>query len=195
MSLTIQLQTMLSMITMGVWLGASLDTYGKLLYQPRSFSWIVAIRDFLFWCIQALLVFYVLYQSNLGELRFYVFAALLCGYAVYRSLLQTVYNYVLDRLIAFVLSIIRFIKKSVYYIIVKPIKWILNLALSFCMIVLTIVWKICLVLSSVVWKPLWWLFRPIARWIGGTKQWQKVMPFLTKIKEVGRSVWKKKDKR
>ena len=186
---------MLSMLAMGACLGASLDTYGKLTYQPRSFSWVVAIRDFLFWCVHALLIFYVLYQSNMGELRFYVFAALLCGYATYRALLQSVFNYLLDRLIALVVGIIRFIKKSLYYMFIKPIKWILYLISSFCMIVLTIVWKICLVLFSFVWKPVWWLIRPIVRWINGTKQWQRVKPFLIKIKEVGRSVWKKKDTR
>lgn len=186
---------MLSMLAMGAWLGASLDTYGKLTYQPRSFRWTVAVRDLLFWCIQALLIFYVLYQTNLGELRGYVFVALLCGYAAYRSLLQRVYTYLLDRLIMFVQKIFYFIKQSIYYIIVNPVKWLLKLTLSFCMIVLTTVWKICLVLSSIVWKPLWWLLRPLVYKLRETKTWKKTVPFFRKLKEISSSIWKKKSKR
>ncbi|MGN7313220.1 spore cortex biosynthesis protein YabQ [Alkalicoccobacillus gibsonii] len=195
MTLTIQLQTMLSMLAMGACLGASLDTYSKLTRHPHSFSWVVAVRDFLFWCCLALIVFYVLFLSNMGELRFYVFCALLCGYAAYRALLQRIFNYLLDRLIALIVSIVRFAKKSLYYVIVKPIKWILYLFLSFCMMIVTIVWKICLILFMIIWRPLEWLMRPINRIIGGTKLWKRLQPFFMKIKEVVRSVWKKKDKR
>ncbi|TSB45037.1 spore cortex biosynthesis protein YabQ [Alkalicoccobacillus porphyridii] len=195
MSLTIQLQTMLSMLAMGAWIGASLDTYGKLTYQPRSFRWTVAIRDLLFWCVQALLVFYVLYQANLGELRGYIFVALLCGYAAYRALLQSVYTYLLDRLIMLVVSIVRFIRKSVYYILINPVKWLLKLTLSLCMIVLTLVWKICLVISSIIWKPLWWLFRPLFQSLSKSKIYGKMVPYFRKLKEKSQSVWKKNDKR
>ncbi|HGK0924605.1 TPA: spore cortex biosynthesis protein YabQ, partial [Streptococcus pneumoniae] len=41
MSLTIQLYTMLSMIGMGAWIGASLDTYQRFLKRQERKRWLV----------------------------------------------------------------------------------------------------------------------------------------------------------
>ena len=56
MSLTIQLYTMLSMIGMGAWIGASLDTYQRFLKRQERKRWFVFIHDILFWIVQALFV-------------------------------------------------------------------------------------------------------------------------------------------
>ncbi len=48
MSLTIQLYTMLSMIGMGAWIGASLDTYQRFLKRQERKRWLVFIHDILF---------------------------------------------------------------------------------------------------------------------------------------------------
>ncbi len=99
MSLTIQLYTMLSMIGMGAWIGASLDTYQRFLKRQERKRWIVFIHDILFWIVQALFVFYVLLLVNEAELRIYVFLALLCGFAAYQSMLKAIYMRLLNFLI------------------------------------------------------------------------------------------------
>lgn len=99
MSLTIQLYTMLSMIGMGAWIGASLDTYQRFLKRQERKRWLVFIHDILFWIVQALFVFYVLLLVNEAELRIYVFLALLCGFAAYQSLLKAIYMRLLNFLI------------------------------------------------------------------------------------------------
>ncbi len=88
MTLSTQFLTMLSMIGMGSLFGAMLDTYQRFLKRPKRKSLIVFINDLFFWIIQALLIFYTLFQVNNGELRFYIFLALLCGFAAYQSLFK-----------------------------------------------------------------------------------------------------------
>ena len=76
----------------GQFLGAALDTYNRFLKRSERKPWIVFIHDVLFWVIQGLLIFYVLFLVNEGEFRFYLFLALFCGFAAYQALFQKLYR-------------------------------------------------------------------------------------------------------
>ena len=121
MTLTTQFMTMLAMIGMGIFFGAGLDTYNRFLKRSKRKSWLVFINDVLFWIIQGLFIFFVLFRVNQGELRFYIFVALLCGFAAYQSVFKVFYLRLLERLIFFVISLIHFFVKMVYLLIYKPI--------------------------------------------------------------------------
>jgi spore cortex biosynthesis protein YabQ len=121
MTLSTQFLTMLSMIGMGALFGAMFDTYQRFLNRPKQKAWIVFINDLLFWIIQALIIFYMLFLVNNGELRFYIFIALVCGFAAYQSLFKGLYLKVLEAAIQSVLAIYRFLKKSFQLLIYKPI--------------------------------------------------------------------------
>lgn len=121
MTLSTQFLTMLSMIGMGALFGVMLDTYQRFLQRPKRKSWIVFINDLLFWIIQALFVFYVLFLANNGELRFYIFIALLCGFAAYQSLLRDIYRKLLELLITAVVAVYRFIKGAIHLLVYKPV--------------------------------------------------------------------------
>jgi len=99
MSLTIQFYTMVAMIAMGSFIGASMDTYHRFFKRDQRKIWLAIINDVLFWILEALLLFYILFLVNKGEIRFYIFLALLCGYACYQSLLKGIYLHLLERLI------------------------------------------------------------------------------------------------
>ena len=81
MTLSTQFMTMLAMIGMGIFFGAGLDTYNRFLKRSKRKSWLVFINDILFWILQGLFIFFVLFRVNQGELRIYIFIALLCGFA------------------------------------------------------------------------------------------------------------------
>ncbi|MDF2855469.1 MAG: spore coat protein [Neobacillus sp.] len=130
MTLSTQFLTMLSMIGMGSLFGAMLDTYQRFLKRPKRKSIIVFINDLFFWIIQALLIFYTLFQVNNGELRFYIFLALLCGFAAYQSLLKGLYLKFLELVIQLVISVFRFIKKTYLLLIYKPVLWLIQLVIS-----------------------------------------------------------------
>ncbi|WP_342433815.1 spore cortex biosynthesis protein YabQ [Neobacillus sp. FSL H8-0543] len=130
MTLSTQFITMLSMIGMGSLFGVMLDTYQRFLKRPKRKSIIVFINDLFFWIIQALLIFYTLFQVNNGELRFYIFLALLCGFAAYQSLFKGLYLKLLEKVIQLVISVYRFIRKTYLILIYKPVIWLIQLLFS-----------------------------------------------------------------
>ncbi|MCU9615278.1 spore cortex biosynthesis protein YabQ [Caldibacillus lycopersici] len=158
MSLTTQFYTMLAMIGMGSYLGAALDTYSRFLKRSKRKRWYVFINDILFWFLQGLFLFYVLFLVNNGEIRFYIFVALLCGFAAYQSLLKKLYNSILETLIQIMVNTFRFSVKLFSNIIVRPIAMLLTFLLS----VLLFFWKLLLKLLQFLLKLLYWIWGVIA---------------------------------
>ncbi|MFJ7472005.1 spore cortex biosynthesis protein YabQ [Peribacillus frigoritolerans] len=178
MTLTIQFYTLLAMIGMGSGFGAALDTYSRFLNRSERKRWIVFIHDFLFWIIQGLLIFYVLFLVNEGEFRLYLFLALLCGFSAYQALFKGFYQRFLEFLIILVIKLARFIANSVHILIFLPIKWvivsILAIIIGIGKFVLTLLkWagKILLFILNIFWRPLKWILTYI---------WNLLPVFVTK---------------
>lgn len=112
MTLTTQFYTMLAMSGMGLWLGASLDTYRLFVIRAKTARWLLFIHDILFWIMQGLLFFYVLLHVNEGEFRIYIFLAVLLGVATYQSLCKRIYIKILKFVIYLVVSVYQFFKNS-----------------------------------------------------------------------------------
>lgn len=129
MSLSTQFYTMIAMISMGGWLGAALDTYGRFLKRPKRAHWVVFINDILFWLMQGLIIFYILLMVNQGELRFYVFVALLCGYAAYQSLVRSSYLKLLELMIKIALSFFRFLARTCHLLVIRPFQLLIQAVL------------------------------------------------------------------
>ena len=156
MTLTVEFYTMVAMVAMGVWLGIAMDTYSRFLHPDRSKSLWLYANDIVFWLLQGLIIFYVLYLVNEGELRFYVFLAILCGYAAYRSLFQPLYRRLLERIILITIAIIRFVKSLFIYLIYQPIRFILKVVFSLCMMIVSIMTTIFWFIFKFFWVPLKW---------------------------------------
>ena len=114
MTLSTQFMTMLAMIGMGIFFGAALDTYNRFLKRRKRKSWLVFINDVLFWILQSLFIFFVLFRVNQGELRFYIFIALLCGFAGYQSVFKGIYLKWLEMLIFYCNFTISFFCKDLF---------------------------------------------------------------------------------
>ncbi|MFE4144418.1 spore cortex biosynthesis protein YabQ [Peribacillus sp. YIM B13472] len=178
MTLTIQFYTLLAMIGMGSGFGAALDTYSRFLNRSERKRWIVFIHDFLFWIIQGLLIFYVLFLVNEGEFRLYLFLALLCGFSAYQALFKGFYQRLLEFLIILVIKLARFIADSVHMLIFLPIKWVLVSVLAiiigigkFVLALLKWAGKILLFILAIFWRPLKWILAYI---------WNLLPVFVTK---------------
>lgn len=161
MTLSTQFLTMLSMIGMGTLFGAMFDTYQRFLKRPKRRSWIVFFNDLLFWITQALIIFYVLFLVNNGELRFYIFIALLCGFAAYQSLMKGLYLRLLEITIHTVVSVYQFIRKSFMVLIYKPIIGIIQLLISLIILLgrglftlVKFVLKVLLFIFKVIFVPI-----------------------------------------
>ncbi|UOY91428.1 spore cortex biosynthesis protein YabQ [Ectobacillus sp. JY-23] len=154
MSLTVQFYTMLSMIGMGAWTGAALDTYQRFLKRSKRKRWFVFISDLLFWTVQALLVFYVLLLSNEAELRIYVFVALLCGFAAYQSMFKRMYTSLLEMIIRFVIRTYHLLATVVKVVIIRPVLILLQLLLTISIFLLQLLQKIAQLLYKLTMKIL-----------------------------------------
>ncbi|HWO76041.1 MAG TPA: spore cortex biosynthesis protein YabQ [Bacillus sp. (in: firmicutes)] len=164
MTLSTQFYTLLAMIGMGSCFGIALDTYNRFLKRGKRKRWIVFINDLLFWIAQTLLIFYVLFIVNHGELRFYLFLAILCGFAAYQSLMKSMYNRLLESVIQFVIHLWRLLVKAFTHMIFQPIKSIIIFLVSVVVFVgkglLTLVKRIgslLLWILKIVVTPLKWM--------------------------------------
>ena len=119
-----------AMIGMGTFFGAAFDTYNRFLKRAKRKNWIVFCNDLLFWLLQALIIFYVLYLVNRGELRFYIFLALLCGFAAYQSLFKQAYLLILEFFIKTVIAIFRFLVRLYRTLIYRPIYLLVMMCIS-----------------------------------------------------------------
>jgi spore cortex biosynthesis protein YabQ len=165
MTLTTQFLTMLSMIGMGSLFGASLDTYSRFLQRRKRKNWIVFLNDFLFWILQGLSIFYVLFIVNEGDLRFYIFLALLCGFAAYQSLLKRGYLKVLEWVISVAISTYKISVNLFKTLIYQPLRFLLISTISLLLFIgktlislIKTLLKIIYWILKVAWKPFELLF-------------------------------------
>jgi spore cortex biosynthesis protein YabQ len=161
MTLSTQFLTMISMIGMGSLFGVMFDTYQRFLDRPNRKSWIVFFNDLLFWVIQALIIFYILFLVNNGELRFYIFVALLCGFAAYQSLFKGVYLRLLEFMIKTAIAIYRFIRRAFQLLIYKPVIGLIQLVISIIILIgrglfslVKFVLKVLLFILKIFWVPI-----------------------------------------
>ncbi|PLR80246.1 spore cortex biosynthesis protein YabQ [Bacillus canaveralius] len=165
MTLSTQFVTMITMIGMGSLFGACLDTYNRFLHRSARKRWIVFIHDILFWLLQGLVIFYVLYLINHGEIRFYIFIALLCGFAAYQSLFKKFYLKLLEIAIAIVIAVYKIVVKSIELLIFRPLKSLVLFLISIILLLARGVFSlaklglsILLFITKVFWKPVKLLF-------------------------------------
>jgi spore cortex biosynthesis protein YabQ len=199
MTLTVQFQTMLSMVFMGIWIGMAVDTYSRFIHEKRKWHWLHFLNDLLFWLVQALLVFYVLLHVNQAEIRFYIFIALICGYAAYRALFETIYKRVLEWFVSAVVSLFRFLFNLFNSLLVMPIKWLIMIITGILLYVLKILQRIAIVLLKILFSPFKWIgrlvwrFIPKQKWYNLKEKYLKVAGFFNSVKNKV-SNWKGKKK-
>ncbi|KGA96078.1 hypothetical protein AJ85_00830 [Alkalihalobacillus alcalophilus ATCC 27647 = CGMCC 1.3604] len=199
MSLTVQFYTMLSMFAFGLWAGASIDTYRRFSKERSSFHWLTALNDLVFWLLQGFVLFYVLLQVNNGEIRFYVFLAILCGYAAYQALCRQLYLKILEWLIQAFIAIYKFMTKLLTILLINPIKYVLKLLYSLCMMIITTCLTIIIFILKTVWKITKWVLNSILKVTMLYKLTDKLQiwlkPYVKKIKDLWEVMRKKLKKR
>ncbi|ABV60745.1 MULTISPECIES: spore cortex biosynthesis protein YabQ [Bacillus] len=164
MTLTVQFYTMLSMVAMGIWLGASLDTYKLFVNREKTAKWLLIIHDLLFWLVQGLLFFYVLLLTNEGEFRVYIFLAVALGFSMYQALMKQLYMNILKFLVMCVYQAALILKRLVMSIVFQPIRWLITFIISAIMFLLHLLLRLVHFTFRLVWKvlsivcyPLIWL--------------------------------------
>lgn len=164
MSLSTQFITMLAMLLSGIYLGMVIDTFRRFeRYWKKNIIMTYGL-EILFWLLQGLVLFYFLFLSNQGEIRFYILLSVLCGYATYQALFRIIYKKILEVLIRWVAAFIRFCKRTFYILVYQPIKWVIVLITKILIGLWALIIWLLIILMKVIFFPIkllgriiWWM--------------------------------------
>lgn len=152
MTLQVQFLTMIAMIIGGFYLGIARDTYQRFSPYWRQRVFPRYLLEITFWMAQTLLLFYVLYRVNAGELRIYIFVACLLGFSTYKVIFASFYKRILEIVIRIILMVYHFCKKVIRIFIITPIRGILYLILRILQFIISILFfMVKLILIPIGW--------------------------------------------
>ncbi|NDI37057.1 spore cortex biosynthesis protein YabQ [Chengkuizengella sediminis] len=160
------------MIISGMLLGVIYDIYRVVASQFHFRRWIISSLDIIYWILSTLFVFRMLYLSNSGEVRFYVFLGLTLGIIFHYVYFSPLTIKIIILLIGWIKALIRFVKKLFYAFIIFPLKMIYRCILILFGIITAISIFLCkfmLQLLYPIWRLLKWLLKPfkvnILKWL------------------------------
>ena len=180
MTLDVQWLTMAVMLLSGIGMGVVFDGYRVVSVELKFPRWWLPVLDIMYWMAAAVIVFRVLYASNYGEVRAYVFLGLAAGVIAYYYLFSKFIIKVVKWCIQAIRTVIAFIIKLLDFIIVKPVKLLfklLQLLFGFGSVLTIFLFNIVLQLLRPIWKLLLWIMRPVFRPI-----WKWLAPHLSKLR-------------
>lgn len=170
MTLTMQWMTMAVMLLSGLGMGAVFDGYRVVSNELKLPRWWLPVLDILYWMAAAVTVFRVLYASNNGELRAYVFIGLAIGVIIYYLLFSKIIVTTVKWLIRAVRAVLLFLWRCVEILLIKPILLLYRMLVTivaFGSAFTIFLLKIMLQLIRPFWKFIVWMtspiFRPITR--------------------------------
>ncbi|MDR9857635.1 spore cortex biosynthesis protein YabQ [Paenibacillus sp. VCA1] len=164
MSPQIQWITLLWMLFSGAAMGLAYDSYRVLSGQLHFPRWTLHVLDLLYWCGAALFVFRMLYVSNYGQLRFYVFVGLFLGVWLYFLFLSVTTQRFVVMLIKAVRYFIDVLKRLFRLLVWSPIRMLLKLLKGLALMlggIAMFVFRVVLKLLLPFWKLAKWMLRPI----------------------------------
>jgi spore cortex biosynthesis protein YabQ len=164
MSPHIQWITLLWMLFSGAAMGLAYDSYRVLSGQLHFPRWTLHVLDLLYWCGAALFVFRMLYISNYGQLRFYVFVGLFLGVWLYFLFLSVTTQRFVVMLIKTARYIIDVLKRLFRLLVWAPIRMLLKLLKGLAVMLGALamfVFRVVLKLLLPFWKLAKWMLRPI----------------------------------
>ncbi len=148
MIVDLQLQVMMTMIGAGSLIGLNLTVYDRYIIRSKSSGW-RWITDGIFWCVQAFIVFLLLFQVNGGEWRMYVLLSIVCGFATYEACVKKIILStltVIDNIIKWIGRVIVFIFSV---LIVTPVLMIWRLVRAVGRVLLSSI----LVVAGFLYRP------------------------------------------
>src|SRR5699024_2786866 len=145
MTLHVQFMSLISMVIGGFYLGMAIDTFRRFsTYWERNIFFKYSL-EICFWLMQSLILFYVLFRVNDGEIRFYIFLSCLLGFATYQALAAFIYKQLLEGVIRIVRSIYRFFKRLIEVLIIIPVKWLVTT------LFMVVLWVVQLIFTILFW--------------------------------------------
>lgn len=179
MTLGMQWWTMAAMLLSGVGMGTVFDGYRVVSNELKFPRWWLPVLDVVYWMAAAIAVFRVLYASNYGEVRAYVFIGLAVGVLLYYFLFSKLVTVTVTWIIGAIRKLIAFTLKCLHILVVKPILLLYRLlvvTLGFGSAITIFLLKIVLQLVRPFWHLIVWMLRPALRPLGRMllPHWQRL---------------------
>lgn len=124
MSLEVQFVTMGYMFGSGLILGILYDIYRVLSLRLRLPRWIIPLIDIIYWVVATVIVFCLLYYSNLGQVRVFIFVAMLLGVTFYFVLLSKGVRKVLHRIADILIWLGKVLVRIIDVLVIRPSLWL-----------------------------------------------------------------------
>lgn len=121
---------MLVMFVSGLVVGVLLDLFRVIQDRLQTARRLNALFDLVFWLLSALLVFSLLWWSNGGELRFYVFVVIGFGFFLYLHFLSERIRNILARIVGWLARIVKLILFLLDRIVWNPLRKIVMILSS-----------------------------------------------------------------
>lgn len=180
MTLTMQWTTIALMVGSGFLVGIILDIYRVLKERLRLKGWVVSLIDLLYWVVCAGLVFSVLFWSNWGDFRFYIFVAIVVGLGSYLYWFSSKVTYAIKLLIQGIEKLAHVAYRAAYYTIWVPGMYLWTALKKIWDVLVRVLFS----LVSIVLRPFMWVFKPVQRvvvskvkkhvsWMQSIKNWWK----------------------
>ena len=154
------------MMVTGLLMGGAFDGYRVVSSELRFPRWIMPVLDIGYWLAAALAAFRVLYASNNGEVRAYVYLGLLIGICFYFLTLSRIVILIVRWLITAVRSIIRFLLRTIDLLVIRPVIGIyrlLRILAGFLAVFSIFLLKIMLQLVRPIGLLILWMLGPLIR--------------------------------
>ncbi|MCI3923259.1 spore cortex biosynthesis protein YabQ [Paenibacillus sp. TRM 82003] len=164
MTLSVQFLTLISMIASGAALGLLFDAYRVVSGEFRFPRWSIPPLDLLYWGVGTFVVFRVLFLSNGGEVRLYVFLALGIGICFYFGLLSNGFVRAIRWSIERIKAFVRFLIRLGNVLVVRPLIGlyrVLLVFLGFLAALSIFLGKVMIQLLYPLWKIAVWILRPL----------------------------------
>lgn len=153
MTLSIQFITMAAMVLSGIYLGFIRDTFQRFAIYWKGKKLLSYLLEIIFWILQALIVFYVLFRVNAGEIRLYIILACLLGFSAYQALMKTIYKRVLERIIFFGTRIFHIFERIIAVLFITPLKWLFIICTAIVMFVLRMIFSVVIYIIKLLFFP------------------------------------------
>ncbi|MFB4168685.1 spore cortex biosynthesis protein YabQ [Virgibacillus sp. JSM 102003] len=163
MTLSVQFLTMASMVLGGFYLGIINDTYRRFSIHWKQNKIFTYFMEISFWLTQTMLLYYLLFRVNSGELRFYVFIACLLGFSVYQVTTANAYKQLLEHIIRIGLKIYQFIVRLVQVLFITPIRFVIHLLIVFLLFIGNVLLTIIRYTFRFIYVPISWVFQNLFR--------------------------------
>lgn len=156
--------TLMWMLLSGMAMGVVFDSYRVLSIRFHFARWSIHMLDVLYWVASALFIFRVLYASNRGELRFYVFLGLLLGVCLY----FWAFSVTTQRFVVMLLEIVRrlalIVNSILRILIVHPVLLLYRLVcrlIRWTLALIVFLERMLIYILMPVWKPILWMVGPL----------------------------------